>query len=128
MRCPLFPVGVDTCKELIYSRLNIQNAGAGYCHFPLKYDEEYFRQLTAEKIITKYRRGFKRREWVLMRPRNEALDCRVYALSAFTILNADLQKISERQSDSQIQVDHKVNPNRLKHYRKHSNFVKSWND
>jgi phage terminase large subunit GpA-like protein len=64
--------------------------------FSKKYGEEYFRQLTAEKVVTKYRRGFKRREWVLMRPRNEALDCRVYALSAFTILNADLNRISEK--------------------------------
>ena len=83
-RITLFPIGVDTAKELIYSRLRIKDYGAGYCHFPKKYSEEYFRQLTAEKVVTKYRRGFKKREWVLMRPRNEALDCRVYALSAFT--------------------------------------------
>jgi len=127
-RITLFPIGVDTAKELIYSRLRIRDYGAGYCHFPKKYGEEYFRQLTAEKVVTKYRRGFKRREWVLMRPRNEALDCRVYALSAFTLLNADLNKISERQSSSQTQADYKVNPNRLKHYKKHSNFAKSWND
>jgi phage terminase large subunit GpA-like protein len=62
-----------------------------------------------------------------MRPRNEALDCRVYALSAFTILNADLNRISEKQK-GQAEVNPKVNPNRLKHYKKHSNFAKSWND
>ena len=127
-RITLFPIGVDTVKELIYSRLRIKDYGAGYCHFPKKYGEEYFRQLTAEKVVTKYRRGFKRREWVLMRPRNEALDCRVYALSAFTLLNADLNKISERQSSSQTQADYKVNPNRLKHYTKNSNFVRRWNN
>ena len=126
-RITLFPIGVDTAKELIYARLRIKDYGAGYCHFPKKYGEEYFRQLTAEKVVTKYRRGFKRREWVLMRPRNEALDCRVYALSAFTILNADLNRISEKQK-GQTEVNPKVNPNRLKHYKKHSNFAKSWND
>ena len=92
-RVTLFPIGVDTAKELIYSRLRVKNLGAGYCHFPTKYSEEYFRQLTAEKIVTKYRRGFKKREWVLMRPRNEALDCRVYAMSAFTLLNIEIKNI-----------------------------------
>ena len=127
-RVTLFPIGVDTAKELIYSRLRVKNLGAGYCHFPTKYSEEYFRQLTAEKIVTKYRRGFKKREWVLMRPRNEALDCRVYALSAFTLLNADLNRISEKQKSGQTQMNHKVNQSRLKHYKKHTNFAKSWNN
>ena len=124
----LFGVGVDTAKELIYSRLRIKEHGAGYCHFPKKYTEEYFRQLTAEKVVTKYRRGFKKREWVLMRPRNEALDCRVYAMSAFTLLNADLNQIMEKQKKSHSQMNHKVNQGRLKHYGRHSNFAKSWNN
>ena len=113
---------------MIYSRLRIKDYGAGYCHFPKKYSEEYFRQLTAEKVVTKYRRGFKKREWVLMRPRNEALDCRVYALAAFTLLNADLNMIAEKQKKVQTDNPHKVNPNRLKHYTKNSNFVRRWNN
>ena len=127
-RITLFGIGVDTAKELIYSRLRIKDYGAGYCHFPKKYSEEYFRQLTAEKVVTKYRRGFKKREWVLMRPRNEALDCRVYALSAFTLLNADLNTIAQRQKKVQTDNPNKVNPNRLKHYAKNSNFVRRWNN
>ena len=127
-KVPLFSIGVDTAKELIYSRLRIKDYGAGYCHFPVRYNEEYFRQLTAEKVISKYRRGFRKREWVLMRPRNEALDCRVYAVSAFILLNADLNTIAQRQKKFQTDNPNKVNPNRLKHYKKHSNFVKSWND
>ena len=102
-RVTLFPIGVDTAKELIYSRLRVKNLGAGYCHFPTKYSEEYFRQLTAEKIVTKYRRGFKKREWVLMRPRNEALDCRVYALSAFTLLNDRLESNIRKTKSGQTQ-------------------------
>jgi len=126
IRCPLFPVGVDTCKELIYSRLNIKNSGAGYCHFPLKYDEEYFRQLTAEKIVTKYRRGFKKREWVLTRSRNEALDCRVYALASLTVLNADLQMLAKQKL--QTQKNENVNLSRLRNLNKKGNFVSSWKD
>ena len=37
----LFPVGVDTAKELIYARLKIKEPGPGYCHFPAHYDDEY---------------------------------------------------------------------------------------
>ena len=81
-----------------------------------------------QKIITKYRRGFKKREWVLMRPRNEALDCRVYAVSAFILLNADLNTIAQRQKKVQTDNPNKVNPNRLKHYTKNSNFVRRWNN
>ena len=127
-KVPLFSIGVDTAKELIYSRLRIKDHGAGYCHFPIRYNEEYFRQLTAEKVITKYRKGFKKREWVLMRPRNEALDCRVYAVSAFILLNADLNTIAQRQKKIQTDNPNKVNPNRLKHYTKNSNFVRRWNN
>ena len=127
-KVPLFSIGVDTAKELIYSRLRIKDYGAGYCHFPVKYNEEYFRQLTAEKVISKYRRGFRKREWVLMRPRNEALDCRVYAVSAFILLNADLNTIAQRQKKFQTDNPNKVNPNRLKHYTKNSNFADRWNN
>ena len=39
-----------------------------------------------------------------MRPRNEALDCRVYAMSAFTLLNADLNQIMEKQKKSKPKI------------------------
>ena len=91
----------------------------------MKYDEEYFRQLTAEKIVTKYRRGFKRREWVLMRSRNEALDCRVYSLAALSVLNADL-KMLYKNKKGQTDKESKVNRSRLRNYKKKSNFVSSW--
>ena len=53
----------------------------GYCHFP-RYGEEYFKQLTAEQLVTKLVKGYRRQEWQKMRERNEALDCRVYARAA----------------------------------------------
>ena len=103
-KCPLFILGVDTAKEIIYSRLKIENEGAGYCHFPEDRGDEYFRQLTAEKIVTRYRKGFQRREWIKTRARNEALDCRVYALSAYAILNININSVAnrfEKQKDSE---------------------------
>jgi phage terminase large subunit GpA-like protein len=70
-------VGADTCKGLIYSRLQVEEYGPGYMHFPRKpeIDEEYFKQLTAEKQITKFVRGFPSKVWMKTRARNEALDC-----------------------------------------------------
>ena len=62
---------------------------AGFCHFP-KYEEEYFKQLAAERLVTvKDKRGFPHREWRKLRERNEALDCRVYARAAAWIMGAD---------------------------------------
>lgn len=92
----LFTVGVDTAKELIYARLRIADEGPGYCHFPSRYDDEYFRQLTAEQIVTRFSKGYRKREWKKVRARNEALDCRVYALAAYALLNARINTIADR--------------------------------
>jgi phage terminase large subunit GpA-like protein len=78
----VFMVGVDTAKDAIYSRLRITDAGPGYCHFPISYDHEFFKQLTSEKVKTRFVKGHPMREW--HKPpgvRNEALDRRVYALA-----------------------------------------------
>lgn len=81
-------VGTDTAKELIYSRFRITDPGPGYCHFPISddYDETFFRQVTSEKRVRKYRKGRMYFEWDAGHRRNEALDCRVYALAALRIL------------------------------------------
>ena len=85
----LFGVGADTAKELIFKRLQINEPGAGYVHFPVndKFDPEWFEQLTAEKCVTRYREGRAYRKWMKTRSRNEALDLSVYNLAALYILN-----------------------------------------
>jgi len=81
------PIGVDQAKSIVYSYLTIQEPGPGYCHFPadVGYDDEYFAQLTAEKLVTRYSKGRPRQEWVTTRARNEALDVRVYNLCALRL-------------------------------------------
>ena len=81
------PIGVDQAKSIVYSYLTIQEPGPGYCHFPsdVAYDDEYFAQLTAEKLVTRYSKGRPRQEWVTTRARNEALDVRVYNLCALRL-------------------------------------------
>ncbi len=92
----LFPVGVDTIKHELFSRFKIKEHGPGYCHFPEGRDQEYYKQLTAEKIATKYHKGFARREFVKIRTRNEALDVRVYAKAALALLNVNLNNLATR--------------------------------
>ena len=41
--------------------------------------QEVCKQLCAEHIVTRYLKGYTKREWEKIRPRNEALDCWVYA-------------------------------------------------
>jgi phage terminase large subunit GpA-like protein len=94
LRVKLFTLGTDTAKQMIYSRLKIHQPGPGYCHFPADYPEEYFQQLTAERIQTKFINGHPTRVWVMPKgKRNEALDCRVYGLAALHILNPNLDAL-----------------------------------
>lgn len=95
-------VGVDFGKTQFYRRLRIAPPDPekapdwqpgdpwkpGYCHFPVRegYDAEYFAQLTAEKVVIRYSKGRGVRTWVKKRARNEALDCRVYAMAAYHLL------------------------------------------
>jgi phage terminase large subunit GpA-like protein len=117
----LFPVGSDTAKESIYARLKIEEFGPSYMHFPLHYDEEYFKQLTGEKVITKYVKGFPVRVWVKARARNDALDARVYAMAALAILNVNLDHAVDRLQQPKKEEDNrnKIPPiNPLTGYRK----------
>ncbi len=96
----VWPVGSSFCKSELYGclrkdkptdeqLLNGELYPSGFCHFP-KYGEEYFKQLTAERLVTvKDKRGFPRREWRKLRERNEALDCRVYARGAASSVGID---------------------------------------
>lgn len=95
----LFPIGVDQGKATVYSYLKIREPGPGFCHFPQDpaYSDNYFKQLTAEKIITRYHNGFASKIWILPDgQRNEALDCRVYALAALSILNPVYDALEKR--------------------------------
>jgi phage terminase large subunit GpA-like protein len=98
-RVKLYPLGVDTLKKLVYDRLAIAEVGAGYCHFSTVInDDDYFRQLTAEKIVKVYLRGYPTKQWQLKSKgiRNEALDCRVYATAALYTLHSDTTKLLDQ--------------------------------
>lgn len=93
----LFQVGVDEAKLVVMRRLNNTRPGPGYCHFPHDRDQDYFNQLTAEKLVTRYLKGQPIREWKKPdKARNEALDCRVYATAALKIMNPSFKRLAER--------------------------------
>ena len=80
----MWPVGTDTAKATLYQRLMIQQPGPGYVHFYIGLADEYFEQLTAEKLVTRFVKGYPVKEWHNVRgnKRNEAIDCFVYAYAA----------------------------------------------
>lgn len=94
-KAKVFLIGTDTAKELIFARLKFTLEEKIYYHWNDEYDEEYFKQLTAEKPITKFEKGVKKREWVKVRKRNEALDYNVYALAALRILNPNFDALKK---------------------------------
>src|SRR5919106_470578 len=96
----VWSVGTPVAKGELYRWLKLEwpteealDGGAiyppGACHFP-QYGEEYFKQLTAERLVTRNVKGFPRGSWEKESGRrNEALDCRVYARAAAAIYGLD---------------------------------------
>lgn len=74
-------IGADTAKSLIYSRLGNDNHEVdGYVHLSKYLSDQFFDQLTSEKLDIQQRKGFPHYVWVLPPgKRNEVLDCTVGA-------------------------------------------------
>lgn len=89
---PNEPIGTWAAKALIYSRLKIMQPGPGYVHFPRDpaFDDEYFAQVAAEKLVTKFKGTRPIQEWQQTRPRNEALDCLVGNLAIMRLSGKSL--------------------------------------
>lgn len=78
-------VGTSTAKRHIYNWLAKPGSdpGPGRCHFPADRQRKYFEGLTAERRVTRWRKGFRWEEWHKDPSRaNEPLDCRVYGYAA----------------------------------------------
>lgn len=120
----LYPVGTDTAKEAIFARLStdVENSTL---HFPADVDEEYFKQLTAEKRITKFVRGRKSLVWKQIRARNEALDTMVYNFAAIYILNPNFDVIDQKIITNAENMA-KTGQKSKKKQRKTKNFATSW--
>ena len=79
----LYSVGAFTAKEaFLRSQIHIKEPGPGYVHLADWLSLEHLEQLTSEKLVTRLVKGKRHREWIKIRDRNEALDCRNYAFAA----------------------------------------------
>ena len=96
----LYTVGVDAAKSLFLSRLGLQDPGPGYVHIPIAdwADEELAQQLTSERLVTKWTKGVPVQVWKQLRPRNEMLDCAVYAHAGLRLSRLDLNLLAQRFS------------------------------
>lgn len=121
----LYPVGSDSAKEVIYSRLAAEY-GYSTLHFPSTVDEDYFNQLTAEQRFVKFVKGRKTLYWKQIRERNEALDTICYALAAAYILNPNFDILEQRLLTGNAS---EPDENRVKQVKKginRKNFATSW--
>lgn len=124
----LFPLGVDTIKETVVSRLKSKPEEAGYCVFPHDREEDYFRGLTAEELRTRYVKGFKKEEWFKIRPRNEPFDLRVYATAALEMLHVDLnaQRMAALRNVAANDIAKVVTKPKTKVTPRKTNWTDSW--
>lgn len=101
--CWQYQIGVDSGKEVIMDNLRVQTPGAKYCHFPKRddYGSGYFTGLLSE---VKVYDPNKKQPWQWKKipghERNEALDCRNYALAAFMVLPKNLDEIDRRLKEA----------------------------
>jgi phage terminase large subunit GpA-like protein len=85
----VWPVATGMLKSELYGWLKLERPTEesgepyppGYCHFP-QMPEEFFKQLTAEQLVPKVIKGYRRLEWVKIRERNESLDTAIYSRAA----------------------------------------------
>lgn len=94
-RSPLYRLGVDRLKQVIYERLNIATIGPGYIHIPRELSDEFWLQLTAESPETVIERGKEVTRWKKHRERNEALDCAAYALAMYELFCHPVSKLKK---------------------------------
>jgi len=93
----VWPVCGGVAKSELYGFLRLEMPKddepfpPGWCHFAEFNDEDYFRQLTAEQLVSrKNRHGFITQAWELIAGReNHILDARAYARAAAALLGLD---------------------------------------
>jgi phage terminase large subunit GpA-like protein len=117
----LFSIGTDTAKDQIFANMKIEDHGPGYMHFPDRYTKEYFDQLTAEVVRTRYIKGRPHRVYEIKQSglRNEALDLKVYNLAALSILNPNMEyllgQLIEQSKEIKQEVVEKVKNEEYEH-------------
>lgn len=128
----VWPIGVSVAKSELYgwlrrkARADADDLPHGWLHFP-QYDEEYFKQLTAETLTQKTVRGYPRYVWEKTRDRNEMLDVRIYARACAQMLGCDRFDAArwkiERQNGLTADSGQPLNPEPKKLERRAGKFL-----
>lgn len=93
-----YSLGVDAGKVLIMQALRVQTPGPKFWHFPMNpeagYDYTYFNGLLSEKLTLVQGSSGNKWQWkpIPGHPRNEPLDCRNYAMAAFSALSPNMEE------------------------------------
>ena len=101
--CWQYQIGVDAGKQIIMDNIRVKTRGKKYCHFPIRdeYGTGYFNGLLSEHLIYD---ANKKQPWIWKKipghERNEALDCRNYALAAFKVLPVNLDAVDRRLKEA----------------------------
>lgn len=91
----LWMIGTDTAKDWLFSRWLLPG-GPGSIHFNRDLPDTFYDQLTAERKLIRYVKGFQRAEYVKSPgDANEALDLCVYNLAAAHFLGLHKRRPSE---------------------------------
>lgn len=132
-RTKVWIVGTDEAKSILYSRMNMEEPGQGYIHFPNReeFNEDYFKQLTAEVKVPAVKNGRQSSIWKLRagRRRNEALDCAVYALAAMRRVNPNWEAWGKRvggKQEEDLEPDQESGRAPRRRPERRSSFVNSW--
>ena len=79
----MYPIGTFAAKEQLAGWLKLEGRGAHRVHFSPELAGDFFDQLTAERLVTKWIGGKAKREWWKPKSaRNEVLDLMVYNMAA----------------------------------------------
>jgi phage terminase large subunit GpA-like protein len=80
-RCPLFFIGTNEAKNILFRRLVVTEPGPAYMHFNKSFDENYLKQVVLSER-TKWHKGVKIWEKVTAKEPNEGLDLECLALAS----------------------------------------------
>lgn len=102
-RCYLFSVNGDIGKDTLFASLKLKDHGPQFMHFPKGHgydDSGYFKQLTAERKVPRYVKGFLTHDYVKdAGARNEAIDLRVYFLAGLDIRLRNRAQLKQMAAD-----------------------------
>lgn len=130
--CWLYTLGVDAGKASIMSSLKVEEPGPKFMHFSAEpdagYDMNYFNGLLSEKMVLAHtsRGDVWRWEKIPGHERNEALDCRNYAMAALKIINPDMDAVERRLKGLNEKKETKAPATKPKRRNKRAEMFSDW--